>query len=146
MCSNQITASCMYVCMYVCMYIYVYVYVCTYPQVFVCIYTPTPLISLFYNFSCGETTYNLRSAEEVRVKILKAGDNLNSMAQRIRVLGNDQNAVEGVVSSALCSGPRQELLQRRIHSTASAFLKENILSLPKLPSSQELKDLQERRK
>ncbi|XP_064114141.1 rabenosyn-5-like [Macrobrachium nipponense] len=68
------------------------------------------------------------------------------MAQRIRVLGNDGDTTDGAASSTLSSGPRQELLQRRIHSTSTAFLKENILSLSKLPTSQELKDMQERRK
>lgn len=103
-------------------------------------------ISMAESLRCGETTYNLRNAEELRVKILKAGDNLNSMAQRIRVLGNDEDATDGAASSTLSSGPRQELLQRRIHSTSTSFLKENILSLSKLPTSQELKDMQERRK
>ncbi|XP_068232939.1 rabenosyn-5 [Palaemon carinicauda] len=103
-------------------------------------------ISMAESLRCGETTYNLRNAEELRVKILKAGDNLNSMAQRIRVLGNDEDVTDGSASSTLSSGPRQGLLQRRIHSTSTAFLKENILSLPKLPTSQELKDTQERRK
>ncbi|KAK7082952.1 Rabenosyn-5 [Halocaridina rubra] len=99
------------------------------------------------SLGCGEPTYSLRDAEELRVKILKSGDSLNSMAQRIKILGNDQDATDSAASSnALSSGPRQELLQRRIHSTSTAFLKEHILSLPKLPSSQELKDMQERRK
>lgn len=87
----------------------------------------------------GESTYSLRDAEEVRVKLLKKGDSLNSMASRIKNLGANEDGGEP-------PGPRQELLLRRIQSTTSAFLKENVLTLPKLPTQQELKELQERRR
>ena len=87
----------------------------------------------------GETTYSLRDAEEVRIKLLKKSDSLNSMASRIKNLGVSEEGVEP-------PGPRQELLLRRIQSTSSAFLKEHVLTLPKLPTQQELKELQERRR
>lgn len=81
------------------------------------------------------------------MKILKTGDNLNSMAQKIRNLGiSGQDVPDGAASSILPLGSRQELLQRRIYSTTSGFLKDHILSLPKLPSIQELKETQERRR
>lgn len=107
-----------------------------------------PMVTTKYYFSCGETTYGLHDAEELRVKILKKGDSLNSMAQRIRNLGGNtgQDVTDAASSSIPPSGPRQELLQRRIHSTTTSFLKEHILSLPKLPSHEELREMQERRR
>ncbi|XP_042858528.1 rabenosyn-5-like [Penaeus japonicus] len=104
-------------------------------------------IQMAESLSAGETTYNLQDAEELRMKILKTGDNLNSMAQKIRNLGiSGQDVPDGAASSILPLGSRQELLQRRIYSTTSGFLKDHILSLPKLPSIQELKETQERRR
>nr|XP_045615838.1 rabenosyn-5-like [Procambarus clarkii] len=105
-------------------------------------------IHMAESLRCGETTYSLRDAEELRIKILKKGDSLNSMAQRVRTLGSTtgQDVTDAAVSNVPPPGPRQELLQRRIQSTATGFLKERILSLPKLPSHQELKELQERRR
>lgn len=105
-------------------------------------------IRMAESLSCGETTYSLRDAEELRIKILKKGDSLNSMAQRVRTLGSTtgQDVTDAASSNSPSSGPRQELLQRRIQSTTTGFLKEHILSLPKLPSHQELKEMQERRR
>lgn len=80
------------------------------------------------------------------MKILRTGDNLNSMTQKIRNLGiGNQDVPDGAASSTPL-GSRQELLQRRIFSTSSGFLKDHILSLPKLPTFQELKETQERRR
>ncbi|XP_071549965.1 rabenosyn-5 [Panulirus ornatus] len=105
-------------------------------------------IRMAESLRCGETTYGLHDAEELRVKILKKGDSLNSMAQRIRNLGctTGKDVADAASSSIPPPGPRQELLQRRIHSTTTTFLKEYILSLPKLPSHQDLRELQERRR
>ncbi|KAG0717757.1 Rabenosyn-5 [Chionoecetes opilio] len=64
------------------------------------------------------------------------------MSNKIKNLGASREE-EGVGEPP---GPRQELLLRRIHTTASAFLKEHVLTLPKLPSHSELKELQERRR
>ncbi|XP_063590756.1 rabenosyn-5-like [Penaeus indicus] len=98
------------------------------------------------SLNAGETTYNLQDAEELRMKILKTGDNLNSMTQKIRNLGiGNQDVPDGAASSTPL-GSRQELLQKRIFSTSSGFLKDHILSLPKLPTFQELKETQERRR
>lgn len=80
------------------------------------------------------------------MKILKTGDNLNSMAQKIRNLGIGSQDVTDGAASSIPLGARQELLQRRIFSTSSGFLKEHILSLPKLPTFHELKETQERRR
>ncbi|XP_050730072.1 rabenosyn-5-like isoform X1 [Eriocheir sinensis] len=96
-------------------------------------------IQMADSLRCGETTYSLRDAEECRIKLLKKGDSLNSMANRIKNLGANSDSQEP-------PGPRQELLLRRIHSTTSLFLKEHILTLPKLPTQEELKQLQERRR
>ncbi|KAG7174503.1 Rabenosyn-5-like [Homarus americanus] len=103
--------------------------------------------SLLPQFIRMAESLSLRDAEELRVKILKKGDSLNSMAQRVRNLGSStgQDIGDAASSHVPPSGPRQELLQRRIQSTTTAFLKEQILSLPKLPTHQELKEMQERR-
>lgn len=103
-------------------------------------------IQMAESLNAGETTYNLQDAEELRMKILRTGDNLNSMTQKIRNLGiGNQDVPDGAASSTPL-GSRQELLQRRIFSTSSGFLKDHILSLPKLPTFQELKETQERRR
>nr|XP_027234379.1 rabenosyn-5-like [Penaeus vannamei] len=103
-------------------------------------------VQMAESLSAGETTYNLQDAEELRMKILKTGDNLNSMAQKIRNLGIGSQDVTDGAASSIPLGARQELLQRRIFSTSSGFLKEHILSLPKLPTFHELKETQERRR
>lgn len=103
-------------------------------------------VQMAESLSAGETTYNLQDAEELRMKILKTGDNLNSMAQKIRNLGIGSQDVTDGAASNIPLGARQELLQRRIFSTSSGFLKEHILSLPKLPTFHELKETQERRR
>ncbi|XP_047475313.1 rabenosyn-5-like [Penaeus chinensis] len=103
-------------------------------------------IQMAESLNAGETTYNLQDAEELRMKILKTGDNLNSMTQKIRNLGIGSQDVPDGAASSTPLGSRQELLQKRIFSTSSGFLKDNILSLPKLPTFQELKETQERRR
>ncbi|KAK3871573.1 hypothetical protein Pcinc_023294 [Petrolisthes cinctipes] len=102
-------------------------------------------IRMAESLRCGETTYALPDVEELRVRILKKGDGVISLAQRIRTLGSPEPGEEDSMATS-SRGPRQELLQRRIHSTSTAFLKEHILSLPKIPSPKELKELQERRR
>lgn len=96
------------------------------------------------SLNSGETTYNLHDGEELRLKIIKLGNNLNSMAQRIRNLGAVTKQNEGEEVPRV--GPRQELLQRRIYSSAAGFLKEHVLGLSKLPSTEEFRNIQERRR
>ena len=43
-------------------------------------------------------------------------------------------------------GPRQELLQRRIQQTSTAFLKTHVFGLDKLPDHEHLQQLQETRR
>ncbi|CAL4088206.1 unnamed protein product [Meganyctiphanes norvegica] len=96
------------------------------------------------SLNSGETTYNLQDGVELRTKIVKLGNNLNSMAQRIRSLGAQSKQNEGEVVVEI--GPRQGLLQRRIYSSAAGFLKENILGLSKLPTAEEFRSIQARKR
>lgn len=91
-----------------------------------------------FNFcSIGETIHTLQDAERIRIKILKAAENVDMLSNKIGVLGqNSENPPSG----------NQLLLQKAIHNAATYFLKEKIVSLPSLPKEEQIKEAQERRR
>lgn len=85
----------------------------------------------------GETTYNLTDAESIRVKILKAAENVDLLSNKIAVLGqNSENPPVG----------NQLLLQKAIRNAATLYLSDKIVSLPILPKEEEIQEAQERRR
>ena len=73
------------------------------------------------------------------------------MAQRIRNLGaagvsSSESTSAGEEGEKVPAGPRQELLQKRIHSSTATFIKENVIGLPKLPTEEEVQAKQQRRR
>ena len=85
----------------------------------------------------GETIYNLSDAEMIRIKILKAAENIDMLSQKIAVLG--QNSESPPLENQL-------ILQKAINNAATYYLKEKIVSLPSLPKEEEIKEAQERRR
>jgi hypothetical protein len=112
--------------------------------------------------SQGESTYNLKDAQECRLKLLKIaeyvdgyrytifswfaycifisynGNNLNIFSKKIQSLGIDdeKNPTCGTALS----------LQLKIRLSAVNFLKENLLGLPNLPTEEQLLVLQAERR
>ncbi|KAK6627576.1 hypothetical protein RUM44_010054 [Polyplax serrata] len=94
-------------------------------------------IKIFKSLSIGETIHTLQDAERIRIKILKAAENVDMLSNKIGVLGqNSENPPSG----------NQLLLQKAIHNAATYFLKEKIVSLPSLPKEEQIKEAQERRR
>ncbi|EEB18895.1 Rabenosyn-5, putative [Pediculus humanus corporis] len=94
-------------------------------------------LKMFKSLSMGETIYNLSDAEMIRIKILKAAENIDMLSQKIAILG--QNSESPPMENQL-------MLQKAINNAATYYLKEKIVSLPSLPKEEEIKEAQERRR
>lgn len=93
-----------------------------------------PLYSQMANsLNAGETTHDLNEAQKLRSKLGKAYENIRTLNKRIAVLGLDNPQPPT---------PRSLRLQQMISAHASAFLQENLLGLPSLPTEDELAKLQ----
>ncbi|KAL0279799.1 UNVERIFIED_CONTAM: hypothetical protein PYX00_001278 [Menopon gallinae] len=94
--------------------------------------------SKIYNSLCsGETIYNLNDAEVLRVRIIKLAENIDFISNKIAILGqNTEKPPEG----------NQLKLQRAVRIAATNYLKEHIITLPCLPTEEQLKMVQERRR
>ncbi|XP_043233672.1 rabenosyn-5-like [Amphibalanus amphitrite] len=80
----------------------------------------------------GETRYHLSDANSIRVKILTTAERVDGMSKRINALGTENDDLS----------PWERQLRARLRSAASAFLKEEVISLPQLPNEKQLKELQ----
>ncbi|KAF2360255.1 Rabenosyn Rab binding domain [Trinorchestia longiramus] len=95
----------------------------------------------------GESLHKLNDACELRMRLLRLGDSINATAQKIKTLGPvEEPRQEGDVEHRPSLGPRQELLQKSIYQSSAAFLKTNVLGLEKLPTAEELRQLQAERR
>ncbi|XP_012284186.1 rabenosyn-5 [Orussus abietinus] len=84
----------------------------------------------------GESMYDLRDAQVLRVKIAKVGENIDGISKGILVLG----------SKDVDSAPQgQDLrLRQMVRASAMLFLKEDLLNVPALPTEEEYAALQEK--
>lgn len=88
-------------------------------------------------FSEGETTYDLRDAQILRVKIAKIGENVDNISKRIPAIGTVD----------MDSPPQGQALRlhQMVRASAMIFLKEQLLTIPPLPSEEAYLALQEKR-
>lgn len=96
------------------------------------------LLPLYYKMadalSYGETSYSLKDAQELRMKLTKLAENIDIISRKISVLGTRDEP---------SPSPKSLQLQGCVRYSASNFLRDNILGLPLLPSEEELHKLQE---
>ena len=85
-------------------------------------------------FSEGETTYDLRDGQVLRVKIAKIGDHIDTISKKIANLSppSDENAQTA-----------EGRLYNMIRTSAKIFLKEYLSSIPILPTEEEYAALQD---
>lgn len=89
------------------------------------------------SLSNGESTHNLRTAQQLRTKILKTYELIDGLSKRILQLG--LNTEEGPTA-------KQVQLQKAIRMRASNVMQENVIGLQALPTEEQYAALQERRK
>lgn len=88
------------------------------------------------SLNCGESNYHLRDAQELRIKLIRHSETIDMLSKRIAILNRDNPK----------SGSRDILLQKGIRNRASSFLQDHVIGLPSLPSEDELKALQVKRR
>lgn len=92
---------------------------------------------MYHSLCAGETTYSINDAQGVRVKILRLADVIDNISKKIAILG--QNTENPPVGSQL-------LLQKSVRNSAAHYLKENIITLPSLPTEEQIQHYQEQRR
>ncbi|XP_034944042.1 rabenosyn-5 [Chelonus insularis] len=97
----------------------------------------TMYIKMWESLSEGETTYDLRDAQILRIKIAKVGENVDNISKRILAIG----------TADIDNPPQGQTLKlhQMIRASAMIFLKEKLLTIPSLPTEEEYIALQERR-
>lgn len=87
--------------------------------------------------NAGESTYNLAEAQEVKVKLLKLAESIDSLSSRIAVLGKGtENPPQGQALR----------LQNMVRNAAAAYLKNQLLNLPGLPTEEQFIEAQNKRR
>lgn len=86
------------------------------------------------SLNAGDTSSDLAAAQALREKLVKVYENIRTLNKRIAVLGLDNPQPPT---------PKSLRLQQMISAHASAFLQENLLGLPSLPTEEELAKIQE---
>ncbi|XP_015600809.1 rabenosyn-5 [Cephus cinctus] len=89
---------------------------------------------MYQSLSEGESTYNLRDAQILRSKIAKIGENIDTISKKILTFGvkDAENPVQGL----------ELKLHQMVRASAVIFLKEQLLSLPAIPTEEEYQTLQ----
>ncbi|XP_015127784.1 rabenosyn-5 isoform X2 [Diachasma alloeum] len=92
---------------------------------------------MWESFNEGETTYDLRDAQILRVKIAKIGENVDNISKRILAIG----------TADVDNPPQGQALRlhQMVRASAMIFLKEHLLTIPSLPSEEVYLALQEKR-
>ncbi|BET00433.1 Rabenosyn Rab Hypothetical protein domain [Nesidiocoris tenuis] len=89
------------------------------------------------SLNSGESTYSLKEAQVTKVKLLRLSENIDVLSSKISVLGIDSdNPPQGQALR----------LQNMIRSACTMYLREQALSLPNLPTEEELERIQHRRR
>uniref|UniRef100_A0A1B6LIM6 FYVE-type domain-containing protein n=1 Tax=Graphocephala atropunctata TaxID=36148 RepID=A0A1B6LIM6_9HEMI len=90
------------------------------------------------SLSNGESTYNLNDAQMLRIKIIHLAESIDSLSGKIAVLGSKdtENPPQG---QALA-------LKKAIRAATIAYLKTKLLTLPVLPTEEQLNSIREKRR
>ncbi|XP_008551264.1 rabenosyn-5 [Microplitis demolitor] len=93
---------------------------------------------MWESLSKGEMTYDLRDAQILRIKIAKVGENVDNISKKIIAIG----------TADIDNPPQGQALKlhQMIRASAMIFLKEQLLTIPSLPSEEEYLALQENRR
>ncbi|XP_046371772.2 rabenosyn-5-like [Haliotis rufescens] len=97
----------------------------------------TRYLPMVDSLSTGETVYNYRQAQILRTKLTRQYEVVDQLSKKILVLNLNDDPQPN---------PRQLYLQKAIRVYASNFMHENLLGLQVLPTEEEYKILQGRRK
>lgn len=92
---------------------------------------------LCFSLCSGESLYHLSDAQYLRVKLIKLAEALDNTSKAILVLGTKGG------QASIPQG-RAMRLQQAIRSSATIFLRDQLVGLPSLPSEAQLKVLQEK--
>ncbi|EDV25813.1 uncharacterized protein TRIADDRAFT_55287 [Trichoplax adhaerens] len=92
------------------------------------------------SLSAGGSEYSLEVAANLRVKLLKLFEQIDGISKKIAVLDVD------MADSATLFNSASEKLRRGIRQFATKFLQDKMLTLPGLPTEEELNNLQRQRK
>ncbi|XP_054163556.1 rabenosyn-5-like [Oppia nitens] len=99
------------------------------------------LTPLYYQMSdslnLGETNYSLLDAQELKLKLTKLAESVDSISKKIATLGSQDEQQPH---------PKQQQLQTSIRSSVTHFLRQTMLGLPALPTPDELRKYQEQRR
>ncbi|XP_023231624.1 rabenosyn-5-like [Centruroides sculpturatus] len=86
------------------------------------------------SINAGETRYNLKDAQDLHVRLKKLAESIDLISRKIATLDTQSESAPN---------PKVLQLQGCIRLSASNFLREQMLNLPTLPSSENLTKLQE---
>ncbi|XP_067684205.1 rabenosyn-5-like [Haliotis asinina] len=97
----------------------------------------TRYLPMVDSLSTGETVYNYRQAQILRTKLTRQYEVVDQLSKKILVLNLNDDPQPN---------PKQLYLQKAIRVYASNFMQDNLLGLQALPTEEEYKRLQGRRK
>lgn len=95
-------------------------------------------IKMCTSLNAGESPYHLNDAQVLRVKVLRLAESIDTLSGKIAVLGTKDTERTPSIQALR--------LQKAIRTSATSYLRCQLLSLPTLPTEEQLKAAQERRR
>lgn len=89
-------------------------------------------VKMCRSLRAGESQYQLEDAQMLRIKLMKLGDQMDTLSKQILNLNSED-------------GNDYQSLRNKLRLFVAQYLQRNLLGLPSLPYEYELKELQERR-
>ncbi|XP_073974881.1 rabenosyn-5 isoform X2 [Rhodnius prolixus] len=94
-------------------------------------------IKMSISLNAGESVYDLQEAQKIKVRLLKLAENIDSLSSKIAVLGKDtENPPQGQAFR----------LQTMIRSAFATYLRNQLLTLPLLPTEEQVEKAQTKRR
>ncbi|XP_043476139.1 rabenosyn-5 [Leptopilina heterotoma] len=92
---------------------------------------------MWQSLSEGETTYELRDAQVLRMKIAKIGENIDLISKKMLVMGltDEKDAQQ----------QQERRLREMVRTSTVIFVKDQLVGMPGLPSEEEYAELKEKR-
>ena len=78
----------------------------------------------------GETIYTVSATQDLRLKVMRLAETIDSLSKKILVLGMKDGDVKAF--------PRAIQLQRGIYTCSNNYLKDKMLGLPSPPSDEDV--------
>ncbi|KAG1705817.1 Rabenosyn-5 [Nymphon striatum] len=89
------------------------------------------------SLNLGETNYHLKDAQDLRMKLMKITETIDVYSKKILMNGLKNDPPPH---------PKEIQLQKMVRQSASSFLQDNMVGLVKLPTEEQLQQLQESRR